>query len=628
MLEEKQSNKKNKHRKITFIIFLGLLLVATLLITIFLYSQKYKILIYNNSIIQIYRDDYGVPHIESTTDRGLLFGNGYAIAQDRLFQLEKNKRDAKGQISEIYGQDYIDYDKSTAQYNYLKTETTPQFQQLSDENQAYFIAYRDGINAYIDEVLHNKTRLMPKEFFDLDIEPEKWEIEDSIAIAQMTIRKYGENGGDEINNLAKLAALNYDINLFNKLNPEINNEAIVTIPNTDIKDNPIRQTIKNPSNNYQEINPDSLIESANQEKKILSQVRKNLQLITKLGSFMAIISPDKSKTGNALFLSGPQMGDKKSQMVAEVKLKSPNFSVAGIEIPGIPGVIIGINQNIAWAITSGTWSDNLDTYIETINPENQYQYWFNNQWQDMIIKKQAIKVKDGDTIDYTTYKTIHGPVVNWDLKNNKAYTYKRSLENNELNSMASILDINKSTNLDEFQNALKDFAGSLNFGYADKNGNIGYFHVGKYPIRNWDPRFPAIGDGSNEWQGFIKYDNLPKTINPQQNFIVNWNSKPTENWPGKGEYTWIDTHDVEKIINPIETVEKIDINDIINIIKGTGERGTYEQIVELSNPIQGLNILPPGQSGFINNNEESSINFYNQKDMYYSFKYKPFNLWQ
>jgi penicillin amidase len=610
--------KKINRNQIIFI----LLLVIVLLIAGFLFTRKNKILIYNKSLIKIYRDDYGVPHISSNTDPGVLFGNGYAIAQDRLFQLEKNRRDAQGEMSEIYGRDYVDYDVSIRNTGYFHDEIIAQFDLLSDTDKSYFIAYKDGINAYINKVLENKKKLLPPEFVDLGIEPRKWTIADSVFIAQMIIRKYGENGGDEITNLKKLAELNHDIDLFNKLNPSVNPDAILSIPETETDKKINYNTNRSFSHVYPDVNWE-ILESIEDDKKFIEKTRDKLNLTTKLGSFMAIASPNKSITGHSILLAGPQMGHSEPSMIAEIKLKSPSFSVAGIQVPGIPGVIIGINNNISWAITSGAWSDNLDTYIEKINPDNKYQYWLDGQWQDMTVGSQEIKIKNDQSIDYEVIRTIHGPVTKWDLENDSAYTQKRSLWNNELNDIVSIININKSGNIDQFQQAIKNLSASLNFGYADKLGNIGYFHMGKYPIRNWDPRFPAIGDGSNEWQGFIDYIDLPKLINPQQNFIVNWNNKPIKSWTGKGEYTWIDTHAPEKIIALLDNNKKISPKNMADIIKQINDRGSYEQIVELSDPIKGVNILPPGQSG-----SSASEFFDDQKTMYDSFEYKNFNLWQ
>ena len=151
------------------------------------------------SSVTIIRDAFGVPHISGSTEVGLFYGQGYAAAEDRLFQMESTRRITLGRESEIYGPGSLADDRATIALIYTDAERTAQFNALSAGLKAILTAYKDGINAYLDNVVAEPAKFKPIEFDALNIPVVDWTVEDLLAVIQGFLRGFGENGGDELN---------------------------------------------------------------------------------------------------------------------------------------------------------------------------------------------------------------------------------------------------------------------------------------------------------------------------------------------------------------------------------------------------------------------------------------------
>jgi penicillin amidase len=159
----------------------------------------------NGDAVEIFRDEFGVPHIFAETDRGLFVGFGYAVAEDRLWQLEVNRRAARGQLAEILGPDFLDADIAARTVGYTEAELTAMFRTLPLEVQARFQAYAEGINRYITEVvLSPPFNKLPLEYIFLSLfpfpGPSLWTVNDLVAFGAFRARNFGEIGGDELEN--------------------------------------------------------------------------------------------------------------------------------------------------------------------------------------------------------------------------------------------------------------------------------------------------------------------------------------------------------------------------------------------------------------------------------------------
>lgn len=569
----------------------------------------------DGTVVQINRDYFGVPHIKAESEIGVFFGQGFAAAQDRLAQMEELRRWAEGKQSEINGDGLLNSDKDARNMYYTEKERCQIFNELPDDFKTILASYCEGVNAYLDSMASEPAKYKPQQFAEIEMEP--WTVNKSIAISQKVYRWFGQFGGEE---LIRLQELQRNGQAWLDENRPINDfNAPTTIPDGPAAS--IRQW------RYSGIFVrDDIIESIINQQQQLKADAKKLGLPEKFGSFSVLISTGKSYSGNVMLLGCPQMGDPvkgSPQYNNEVELQCPTLHVAGMSIAGIPSVIIGHNEHHAWTLTSG-FSDNCDVYIDSTLDNSYSKYYHNGEWLDFEVIQDTI-ISAGDTHYYTHYRTIHGPVISADLENNQVISLKMTFWKEEINMNRFLLGLARATNLAEFEAAAALNPFSFNLFYIGKDQNIKFWHIGKYQDRTdgIDPRLPHKGDGSEEWGGFIPFGNLPAAENPAQQFFVNWNNKPVSWWNHGDNVPWIGVHRVTSVDNYVRPIDHFTFDDLKNTPEELKSHGTYQQAIEFTvADIIDENIVPPGQSGFIDLNGQKSIHFDDQWQLHMFWKFK------
>ncbi|MEE9215440.1 MAG: penicillin acylase family protein [Thermodesulfobacteriota bacterium] len=547
---------------------------------------------WNRNKVTIVRDNFGVPHIYANTKEGLAFGAGYAVAQDRLWQADLYRKQAFGNLYE-FGIGNIDSDYVIRSLGYSREELKemwdnwePSFPKAKLKEM--FLAYIDGLNLYISEALgalaNGDPSLMPAEYLAFGFPLEPFTIEDSVAIIVMMAWRFGATGGGELSYAARYQTLEsiYGSDLgweiFNDLYPQQDPGAEVTIPVGG--EYPNLNKGGKPTNLPWNIG--KISQAYSNFKMGETQFLDSMGLPTKFGSDAWVVNPWKSESGNAMQVGGPQMGHSTPQIVSEIGLHGAGIDAVGMMMPHAPTVLIGVSKYGAWTSTTGS-SDIVDTYIEELNPENQFQYWYNGEWVDMEVRTERIyyPFKMG-YVDKQVYRTVHGPLIHpvlgWDLASNRAYTMKVPFYKNELAAEEGWSLFQQAKNIYDAQEAAKRVDLSHNFLWIDKRGNVGYWHSGTYPIkptygkdmgdglgpRLIDDRFPLWGTGEEEWVGLTGFDEMPKSINPDQGFLANWNNKPIANWPYR-EVDWGEGHRVKWIQELLAAGDKFSFEDMNGI---------------------------------------------------------------
>jgi len=492
---------------------------------------------------EIIRDDYGVPHVYSNTKEGLAYGMGYAIAEDRLWQLDLMRRECTGRLAE-YDYADVEYDLFIRTISQSKKEVTSIYNNISSPCKEMFASFVEGVNQYIDEALADPDNKMPAEYIERGLSPEYLTVEDSLATALMSIRLWGEAcAGEELFHLIDLFNLikqNGFLNgwkIFNDLFP-INDPDAATTLDGNSSDTPKDISLFPP------LYPLAVIKLAEKViEKIVSfhKTSDSLGLIYNFGSNAWVVSPEKSASGNTFLLGGPQMGYSIPQILVEVGLHGADVDVVGVTLPGVgPLFAIGVSKWGAWSQTVGN-SDLVDTYIERLHPLNKMKYKFNGNWHDMDIRTEIFYDSSGVAHEYEIYRTIHGPVLGsfwFPIIGGFAITRKEPDFNQAYKTMAAYSNLPECKNVSEYITQLKEIPTSMNFLFADRYGNIGYLHSGWYPIRpekkvfgrRLDRRFPLMGTGKEEWQGILPLEENPQGINPSKGFFANWNNKPHPDW--------------------------------------------------------------------------------------------------
>jgi penicillin amidase len=492
-------------------------------------------------VATIIRDNYGVPHIFADTTEGLGFGAGYAMAQDRLWQADVMRRAAEGRLAEL-GLGTIQADIATRTMWYSMDE----LQQIYDDwdpgagyeyLKPMIEAYVDGINAYIDQALDNLYVYMPAEYMAGNLVPylEHFTVADVVALTVLMGWRFGGTGGKEgdlYKALLTLQAMNGAANgtaIWNDLFPLDDPGAPVTIPSESLAALSLDTTLLDIPDNL-----GLVLEQADELWATQDEVFKSLGVPTKFGSNAVLISPELSATGNALELGGPQMGYSMPQIVYELGLHGAGINAVGMAMPCAgPFILIGVSQYGAWTSTTGS-SDVIDTRILTLNPKNPTQYWYNGAWVNMEKRNELVYGLKKQTYNATSiYRSVYGPIVSIDLATNTAVTLQTPFFKNEIAGEQGWELFQAAKNIDEFEAAVQLVVPNHNFYWADTEGNIAYWHAGRFPVKpaGADRRLPLKGDGTQEWVRVTSRYEIPTYINPNEGWLTNWNNKPIAGWP-------------------------------------------------------------------------------------------------
>ncbi|MFJ8267110.1 penicillin acylase family protein [Peribacillus asahii] len=442
--------------------------------------------------VEVIRDAHGVPHIRAKNEQDLYIAQGYIQAQDRLFQMDLSRRQASGRLSEVVGEATIEKDKYFRTLG-LRRAAEASYNQYSKEGKAVLQAFADGVNLYIKQL--QKSGKWPIEFTLLGYEPELWSPVDSLTIAKYMAFDLGGHWEDQ-------AFRQYLLQSFSK------EQAYDLFPSY-------------PENAPYVISKEELdIEQSFAKAYIPNQFN---------GSNNWVVSGEKTESGSALLADDPHLGLATPSIWYQMHLQAPTINVSGVIFAGIPGIILGHNEHIAWGVTN-TGPDVQDLYIERRNPENKSEFLYAGKWKKAKIIDEPIQVKDGKTIDYQVTVTRHGPVISEfaGASGKNTVLALRWTALDPSTELEAVLNMNRAENWDEFERALFKFeTPAQNFVFAAKDGTIAYKANGKIPIRKkGDSLLPVPGwTKEYEWEGYIPFEELPKTINPKEGFISTANNK-------------------------------------------------------------------------------------------------------
>lgn len=553
-------------------ILLGLMALLPLLA----FAQSRLELTAKGEKVTIVRDEFGVPHVMADTIYALFYGNGYAVAQDRLWQMERNRRVARGDAAELFGQSAVAQDQATRLEGYTEEEMEAMARRLTEEGQTILQAFADGVNAYIKEATDQNK--LPKGYADAGARPRPWKVTDTVAIGTMMMRRFGSvaAGGGEMRNMGLLAYLrmrNKDTAdlLLNELAWRNDPSSPVTVPP---EEDPRRPAKIDPKKDLERLRaqlaamPNIGLDVLMRTIRVLNQDDQREfalanGLFTQFGSYALVVAPSKSATGNPILMGAPQMGFGTPHIAHEMHLMGAGINAMGMGFAGVPGILIGHTEKIAWTFTSGV-ADQADVYLEKINPANPDEYWHKGQWLKFEKRAEQIAVKGGQPVSMEVLRSVHGPILAVDKANNVALAKKSSMWLQETDSLQAYTGFLRANNLQEFGAAAKWYVGSFNCFAASRDGDIGYWFCGRQPVRpeSLDPRLPVWGTGEYEWLGMMPFEAMPRMMNPKQGFIVNWNNKPAVWWDNSDTPVWGAIFRMHRMIPLVKNKAKLTVDDV------------------------------------------------------------------
>ncbi len=525
--------------------------------------------------VEIIRDDNGVPHIYASTMHDLFLAQGYVHAQDRFWQMDTWRHIGVGRISEMFGEDQIETDAFLRAMDWGDL-AAQQYDAASPLAREALDGYTTGVNAYIAsrspaELGFEYTVL---ELVNHDYTPEPWTATDSIVWGKVMAWDLRGNMDDEIARAMILDDFTPDeLALLYPAYPE---DHPVIVGNSEPR---ISGTGLAPA----PVNALQTIGATLENIKGVDRVTGNSGV--GIGSNSWVIGPERSATGAPILANDPHLGIRMPSIWYQVsmhclpKTTDCPLDVTGFSFAGMPGVVIGHNDRIAWGFTN-LGPDVMDLYVERINPDNPHQYLYDGGWVDMTVSTETIAVAGGDPVEVTIRRTHHGPIISDDYEVLEDFTddsgiplpesYAISLRWTALDPGPAVMDaalrLDLAQDFGEFRDALRLFeVPSQNIVYADIDGNIGYQSPGKIPIREtWDGRLPAPGWRSEfEWAGYIPFDELPSAYNPGDGYIVTANNPVVDDsYPYLLTTDWNYGDRAQRIVEMIESDSSIDLTDV------------------------------------------------------------------
>ncbi len=535
---------RNKRWRVVFFIgiFILLLLIASIVAGYLILRKSLPVIEGKIQVVgvteevEIIRDQNGVPHIVAKNTHDLYFAQGYVTAQDRLFQMDLSRRQASGELSEVIGASLVDQDKYFRTLG-LRRAAEASYEIYSNEAKNVLQFYADGVNAFIKEAIEKNT--LPVEFSLAGYEPYMWSPIDSLTIGKYMA--YDLGGHYKGQAFRYYMAQHVSEEKLLELFPTYPDDGATVIQA--MKDNPIDIS------------------------KSIAQAPFPNEFN---GSNNWVIGGEKSESGMPILANDPHLALATPSIWYETHLQNDEVNASGVIFAGVPGIIVGRNEQIAWGVTN-VGPDVQDLYIEKRNPENPNQFEYMGEWEDAKIVEETIEVKDGEAIPYQVQVTRHGPIISEFTHDHKEETALalRWTALDASTELEAVLMFNKARNWDELKEALTYFhTPAQNFVFAATDGTIAYRANGLIPIRKkGDSSVPVPGwTDEYEWEGYIPWDELPTIVNPEEGFISTANNKiVSDEYPYHLTNTWAQPYRQERIRNVLSSKKVLTADDMLQL---------------------------------------------------------------
>lgn len=454
----------------------------------------------------IKRDGRGVPHIEASSWQDALFLQGFVTAQDRLWQMDILRRLGAGDLAEVFGAAALAADEESRRMR-MRAIAEAETLTLRPEDRAVLVAYARGVNYFIRA--HRGDYQLEFSLPGHAYDPREWTITDSILVGLVMFRDLTDSSKFEISR-GRLFANATDAAKAHLLFPAV-------------------------------------------QSGYLSP-----------GSNAWAVSGAHSADGKPMLANDPHLSYGIPPTWHLVHLKAPGLNVTGAALPGIPCVISGHNDQIAWGVTN-VQANVMDLYAEKLDPSSG-RYLFKGAIEQAQLDRQVIGVRDQKPVVFDTWITRHGPVFSQAGGQNYAMRWTAAD-----GFVLPFFDIDRAQNWDQFRAAVRDFQGpGQNFVYADRAGNVGFQVTGKLPIRHgFDGDAPLDGSSGNfEWDGYIPFDQLPALYNPASGIVASANQNPfppafTYRVPGN----YHDRYRIQQIFSRLRAKSRLSVADMLALQK-------------------------------------------------------------
>jgi penicillin G amidase len=474
----------------------------------------------------IKRDGRGIPYIEAKNDEDLYFAQGYATASDRLWQMDLMRRTGRGELAEVLtggpNNVALEQDKQHRILGFTQA-VEAEWSQASPQSRAIFEAYANGVNAYINSL---DKKSLPPEFQILQYQPKPWLPTDSLIAIKLFF--------EALSNTWRIDLMREALSVLPDkkraaLMPEISPIDVVVFG----KDSKPATKSSRAQHQRAGVVSNEVLAAASEAQRISSDALARIGLYAEglAASNNWVVSGKRTVSGKPLLANDPHLAPTAPPIWYMVQLSAPGVRVSGVTSAGLPGVIIGHNDRIAWGFTN-VGPDVQDVYLEKFESGNPKRYLTPAGWQDAVVRREEIKVRKGigtsetEIVPLDVTVTRHGPIIL--ERDNKRYALRWTALDPKLNNPDVTYRMNRARNWNEFTKALELFtAPTQNIVYADVDGHIGYHVAGVVPVRkSGDGSVPYDGStDAGEWTSFIPLSKLPHLYDPPSGMIVTANQR-------------------------------------------------------------------------------------------------------
>ena len=445
--------------------------------------------------VTVYRDRWGVPHIYAENEHDLFMAQGYVQAQDRLWQMEINRRLAAGRLSEIFGPDGLEADKALRSLGFMRA--------ARDEVASYPPAAMGILNAFsagVNGFVESQGNRLPLEFRILGVTPEPWKPEDSMGWGKFMAYTGGKNWQEEIVRamLAKELGEEKANDLLKRVTPEMpavqgNIQFGAFEPPTAVLHKRFLPVFGGASNNW-------------------------------------VVHGSRTTTGLPLLANDMHLSMTVPSVLYEMHLAGGELDVVGVSLPGVPLIIAGHNRHLAWGITFA-YTDVQDIFLERFDPGKEGRYLFRGEWLEPRVLREEIRVKGrDDPVIHEILVTNHGPVISPLIGQAEKMELASALKwsgHDPGSTTSGLYRLNHARDWDEFKGAAAEWCEpAVNLVYADTRGNIGYVLGSRVPIRAGGHGLgPFKGwTGEFEWTGYLSPNQKPFVFNPEEGYFATANN--------------------------------------------------------------------------------------------------------
>ncbi|MCM3903984.1 MAG: penicillin acylase family protein [Pyrinomonadaceae bacterium] len=517
--------------------------------------------------VVVRRDERGIPYITARNDEDLYFAQGYATAADRLWQMDLLRRTARGELAEIFGNPTLEEDKRHRTFGFTQTADA-EVAQASPAARAILEAYARGVNAYIAGL---EPKSLPPEFLILQFQPRPWTPSDSLVVVKLFFESLSNTWRLDV---MREAFADLPAEKREALMPVASPLDVLVVGN-DTRKTAVVRPLSSPPDGTVSVDTLRFLEE-DEDRMSRSLARVGLAAENLAASNNWVVSGKHTASGKPLLANDPHLAPSAPAIWYQIHLNAPGVRVAGVTAAGLPGVIIGHNDRIAWGFTN-VGPDVQDLYIEKFDPSNPRRYMTPTGWQDAEIRHEEIKVRKvltdsaTDNVAIDVMVTRHGPIVL--EKDSKRYALRWTALDPKLNNATGVFQLNRARNWREFTAAVRGYTPPMqNMVYADVDGHIGYYAAGMVPIRkSGDGSVPYDGSKDDgDWVSFIPFDKLPHLYDPPSGMVVTANQRIVgSDYQHFLTYSWAQPYRARRILDLLNEKKKMTANDFRAILGDT-----------------------------------------------------------